>query len=533
VAQLLDIFGFVSVLLRGLILAFEAITVGGVIFLVCIVRAVPTRIPRLESLLRVFAALLAAAEFCSVAATATVLVNTTDVTWAEAATAGFALAGALIILGALIVAATARRLSADAWLIGGFACTLIVCGSVMGSHAVSRLENRWLLTGFTAVHHIAAAAWIGGIPYLIGALASDASSEVERTITARFSRLAMVSVGLLAAAGVSLSYFYVGSESALRGTTYGIMLLGKTLLTAMLLFLGLRNLQIVRTIRRGLTPVLLPLRRFAEAEAGIGITVFLAAASLTSTPPAVDVPADLVTGKQIAERVTPVWPLLATPPLGALSPVSQLTASPQQVQTLTLEPIRPVKSNNFADIEWSEYNHHWAGLVVLAIGLVALLARRFSWARLWPLLFLGLAVFLFIRADSENWPLGPRGFWESFQVAEVAQHRLFVLLIVLFAVFESAVQTKRLSPSKAGLVFPFVCAAGGALLLTHSHSLINAKEEFLAELSHLPLALLGVAAGWSRWLEIRLPVERRNAVAWIWPVCFVLIGGILLNYREH
>jgi putative copper resistance protein D len=188
--------------------------------------------------------------------------------------------------------------------------------------------------------------------------------------------------------------------------------------------------------------------------------------------------------------------------------------------------------NTPADIAWSEYNHHWAGLVVLAVGLLALLSRRFRWARHWPLGFLGLAVFLLIRADSENWPLGPRGFWESFQVAEVAQHRLFVLLIVAFAVFEWAVQTQRIAPRRAGLVFPLVCAVGGALLLTHSHSLGNVKEEFLAELSHIPLAILAVVAGWCRWLEIRLPGQRTRAVAWIWPVCFVLIGAVLVLYRE-
>jgi putative copper resistance protein D len=77
-----------------------------------------------------------------------------------------------------------------------------------------------------------------------------------------------------------------------------------------------------------------------------------------------------------------------------------------------------------------------------------------------------------------------------------------------------------------------MCAAGGALLLTHSHSVNNVKEEFLAELSHLPLAILAVAAGWSRWLEIRLPRNRKALFAWIWPACFILIGCILLNYRE-
>lgn len=168
------------------------------------------------------------------------------------------------------------------------------------------------------------------------------------------------------------------------------------------------------------------------------------------------------------------------------------------------------------------------------VGLLAVLARSgiAGWARNWPLAFLGLAVFIFLRADPENWPLGPRSFWQSFAVADVLQHRLFVLLIVAFAGFEWSVQTGRIPSGRAGLVFPMVCAIGGALLLTHSHSLGNIKEELLAELSHSTLAILAVAAGWSRWLELRLDGSWRRAPAWIWPICFVFIGVILLNYRE-
>src|SRR5262249_33961202 len=115
----------------------------------------------------------------------------------------------------------------------------------------------------------------------------------------------------------------------------------------------------------------------------------------------------------------------------------------------------------------------------------------------------------------------------------VAQHRFFVLLIVLFAVFEWSVQTNRIQPRRWGLVFPLVCAAGGAMLLTHSHSLGNVKEEYFAELSHLPIAMLAVVAGWSRWLEIRLPTSAKTRVtSWIWPVCFILIGAVLIGYRE-
>jgi putative copper resistance protein D len=51
-------------------------------------------------------------------------------------------------------------------------------------------------------------------------------------------------------------------------------------------------------------------------------------------------------------------------------------------------------------------------------------------------------------------------------------------------------------------------------------------------LSHVPLAVLGVVAGWSRWLELRLPPGDRAIPAAIWPGCFVAIGFLLLNYRE-
>ena len=202
-------------------------------------------------------------------------------------------------------------------------------------------------------------------------------------------------------------------------------------------------------------------------------------------------------------------------------------------------------TNNAVEQAWSEYNHHWAGIVVLAAGVLALLARskKMPWARNWPLAFLGLAVFLFFRADPEAWPLGPRGFWQSFYNPEDLEHRLFVLLILSFVAFEWGVQTGRILSTKAALVFPAVCALGGALLLTHSHSLGNIREELLAEMSHTAIAVCAVFAGASRWLEVRLAgkmsCRATNRVAWIWPacrmiwpVCLILIGLILLDYRE-
>jgi putative copper resistance protein D len=244
-----------------------------------------------------------------------------------------------------------------------------------------------------------------------------------------------------------------------------------------------------------------------------------------------------VSAAEVAQRMRPRWPRLETPPLSSLSPASPLEFGRQWQELAGLASFVPGASyhpSTPGDIAWSEYNHHWAGLIVLAAGLLAVLARsgRANWARHWPLAFLGLAVFLFLRADPENWPLGPRSFWQSFAVADVLQHRLFTLMIIIFAVFEWGVRTGRILSKKAALVFPAICALGGALLLTHTHSLNNINEELLVELSHLPLAILAVAAGWSRWLELRLEGPPPQALAWIWPVCFVIIGVVLLNYRE-
>jgi putative copper resistance protein D len=435
------------------------------------------------------------------------------------------------VAGAIaIIILAAGRWRATAALI---ACLSILAGSTMTSHSAGRVEYRWLLMALTLGHHAAGGAWIGGLPYLLVALRHTPDDAIAGRLTRRFSRLAMGSVAALTGAGGALGIVYVGSAAALEGTTYGAMLLAKVVLTGMLLLFGALNFKIVRAVRSGSNPELLPLRRFAEAELGIGFTVLLTAASLTSTPPAADVMADRVTGPEIVQRMTPRWPRMETPSLADLSAASPLTIPQNSGQSASFVPgERQPHPNTAADIEWSEYNHHWAGLVVMAIGILAVLSRRFTWARHWPLVFWGLAVFLFLRSDSENWPLGPRGFWESFQVAEVAQHRFFVLLIVLFAIFEWAVQTGRLEPRRAGLVFPLVCAVGGALLMLHSHALGNVKEEFLVELSHIPLALAAVGAGWCRWLEVRLPRDRTRVVAWIWPVCFVLIGAVLMLYRE-
>jgi putative copper resistance protein D len=541
-ARLLQIFGFLSVLLRGATLSFQSLTIGGIVFLVAVAGRIKIPSDELQHSalrwIRRSAIALAVTQMAVLASSSVLLMQSAEMTIGEVSGANFVIAGALGVISslAIVVLAGARRTRGHADML--LPAAGILAASVMTSHAMSRLEYRVPLLAFTALHQAATAVWLGGLPYLLIALKLSPNQDVARQLSARFSRLALVSVAVLATAGLTLAVAYVGSFGAVYGTSYGAMVTTKAILFGFLLLLGAMNYKIVRG---SAAKLLESLRRFGEAEIGIGFTVILTAASLTSLPPAVDLAQGRVSAPEIVARMTPQVPRLSSPKVQDLPEdiyVAQIKAF--DAGTLSTASYVPgqagTRPNTPAEKAWSEYNHHWAGLIVLAIGLLALLAQlgRAPWARSWPLIFLALSVFLVLRSDPETWPLGPSGFWVSMTDPEVLLHRIFALLVAGLAIFEWRVQTGRVASSNVRLVFPVLVAVASALLLTHSHSLGNIKEEVLAELSHAPLAILGITAAWSRWLELRLPAENRTryAMARLWPVCFLLIGAALLNYRE-
>jgi putative copper resistance protein D len=328
--------------------------------------------------------------------------------------------------------------------------------------------------------------------------------------------MAFSSVAVLVLTGVGLTLSYVDGVSGLLGTSYGSMILTKVAVLGGLVGLGAANFFAVRRLPEGAAVSLQRLRRFVEVEFGLGATVLFIAASLTSLPPASDVVSDRASLAEVGVRFAPRWPVLTSPKISDM-PVDDRNAP-----------------RTDADRAWSEFNHHWAGIFVLTMGLLALAhaTGRARWARHWPLVFLGLAGFLLIRSDPGAWPLGPLGFWESLLYPEVIQHRIFVLLIVAFGIFEWLVRTGRLGTHGAALVFPLLCAVGGALLLTHTHAGLNLKEEYLVEVTHVPLGVLAMVTGWSRWLELRLPPAAGEIAGRIWPLAFTLVGMSLILYRE-
>jgi copper resistance protein D len=553
VALLIDLFGYLSIIVHGLTIVAQSIALGGVLFLILLVYPLANQLGSAgEDIGRGCAKLAAwsavALLVCALATVglqSAVLVDTVDLSLGEVLGAHFAIAGIVKVVAAALIALTLLVLGQRAPVAPLLMLTVIeLAAATLTTHAAARIDNRTPLLLVAGLHQFGAAIWIGGIPSFLLALGRIHNSQAWRLVGARFSRISVVGVACIMLSGITMSVHYIGDWQGSYGTAYGVMVGAKVALFLMLLGLGAANFLLVERMRTAASTLITRLKRFAEVELGIGAAIFFAAASLTSVPPAVDLTQDRVTWPEIFERNTPHWPRFASPGHDTLAlPALQARLDAEAARHNAAPQIAFVPGSgdlpprNAADIAWSEYNHHWSGLFVLAIGLLSLLNQAgLRWARHWPLIFLGLAAFLFLRSDPEVWPLGEIGLFESFRDVEVLQHRIFVVLIAAFAIFEWRVRTGREASQKAALVFPLLCAGGGVLLLTHSHAIANVKEQLLIELTHTPLALAGIVAGCARWLELRIdatksPVASRIA-AWLWPLCFVLVGLMLLNYRE-
>ncbi|MEV6117605.1 copper resistance protein CopC [Streptomyces sp. NPDC052109] len=174
-------------------------------------------------------------------------------------------------------------------------------------HASAGIQVPLAITSAT-LHLLAMAAWLGGLAALLRTLQSTSLATV-----ARFSRLAFVSVTVLALTGVYQSWRGLGSWQALTDTTYGRTLLAKlAAVTALLLAAACSRGWTNRALKTRATAATLParvpepaggpplppeppappprppfhlLRRSVLAEAAVAVVVLALTTLLTSTVP--------------------------------------------------------------------------------------------------------------------------------------------------------------------------------------------------------------------------------------------------------
>jgi len=533
--------GFLEVLFKALILIGMAFSVGGIIFALAVLHPGRNRSDMdRRAIVGVLRLVLGGAVLVAVCQLMSLLVEP----WALAdemgrwplgafletgfARAGLVRAALALCLAALSIGLLKRPFSKAIWAAIIVTAALLMASGAWMVHAISRLEDVLPLAVCTVLHQLGAIMWIGGLAHLTALRRltheNTWAGEDWPELLTRFSPLAMLSVAILVTTGTYLAFRYIGSLGGFVGTAYGAMVLTKMAMLGSMLLLGAMNFFFIRRWRRefdrreidSLTPA------FAEVEAATGMIIILAASALTSQPPSVDVQAGRATFTEVINTFAPKLPQL-TPPVFR----DMLAAS-----TSSLDPF---SISGVLDRVQSNFNHNIAGLLVLMTGCCAMLDRtgKVRPARHWPLLFLLLGLFLLLFGEPNGWPFGYEGFWETLVSPGVLQHRLATMLVFFLAFFEWRVHVGE-SPGnhRWRYVFPLLCAAGGALLLTHSHSPFVSKWAYLIEVSHNAIGFLAVLMGIGRWLELRLSPPANRLPGFLWTACMILVGLVLLFYRE-
>lgn len=447
-------------------------------------------------------------------------------------------AGVARIVLATLVWIVARRLARDPFHRGrwALAAALVVPLAIAGAwlvHGVGRFEDRAFLMSLTVLHQLAAAIWVGGVVQLLmlwRLRRRDASVAAFWPVAvSRFSAVGIGSVAVLLTSGVVLAFVYVGSWNGLLGTGYGSLVCAKVFLLALALGFAALNFRAGRSwVRDPRSPaVTARVPYYVESETFVLVSTLFVAASLSSMPPAVDIPNLTATVAEVLGMFAPRVPSLDSPTHAAL---------------LAGEAARTVvvgRTPSLAATEWSDYNHNVAGVFLVVMGAFALLSyvRGFGWARYWPAGFMLLGAFLFFRADAEAWPLGPLGFWVSmFGNAEVLQHRLATLLAFTLGLLEMRARTSPRASARLRYLFPVLCALGGILLVTHSHLPFELKTDYLIQSTHLAMGLLAVIMAIGRWLELRLGDAGDTAAArgagLVAVFAMLAIGAVLVFYKE-
>src|SRR6185503_18624824 len=172
---LIDLFGYLSIIVHGLTILAQSMALGSVLFLVLLARpllqVVGTGVARRTAALAAWSAVgLVVAETVTVALQAAVLMGTLDLGIVTTLTANAALAGMLKIAASALLAVLLFRRGHDAQ----GAALLVLCGIVLAAatlttHAAARLDDQFVLLAAAFLHQAGAAIWIGGIPTFIAA----------------------------------------------------------------------------------------------------------------------------------------------------------------------------------------------------------------------------------------------------------------------------------------------------------------------------------------------------------------------------
>ena len=214
------------------------------------------------------------------------LLGSLDAGWADAGSTAarttHALSAAVAIAGCMVIALGTRARTAfrmRAWL--GLGAAVCIAGFPLTGHALASVPRGFAIAAL-AVHVATAAFWFGSLPALLLAL-KGAGPGVDALLM-RFSRVAVVAVAVLLAAGIGSSLLHLHALDELWTSPYGRLILTKAALLCVALALAAvnRHALMPRLARAGAVQ---KLRLTIGAEIVVLLAVLAATALLVVTPP--------------------------------------------------------------------------------------------------------------------------------------------------------------------------------------------------------------------------------------------------------
>ncbi len=193
---------------------------------------------------------------------------------------GLVVAGAGLVAGKVgLSGGTLGRWRAGMGLVAAGAVVVVVA-HVEGGHAAAA-SWPWAMVSLQSVHAVAALGWLGGLAALLVTVARHPGEEATAGLR-RFSLVALIAIGVVAATGVVRAIDEVGDWGSLVDSTYGRLVLAKASLLVVIAALGAvnryRHVPAADASVRGL-------RRAGVTELAVAGAVLVVTGFLTTAPP--------------------------------------------------------------------------------------------------------------------------------------------------------------------------------------------------------------------------------------------------------
>lgn len=272
----------VNVALRLVVSAGVLIAAGAVLFAMLVAPLDPAQ---RRGMARI-AAIGALAAVVAIPARGALLVDAEEidlaVAWSTGAASSLGTSMTIAAIGLLAIAVAWLRASPPPLIAAIGAETALVSFALSGH--VATAEPRWLTAAIVVLHVACAAFWLGALPALGRALRGDPMRAAA--VVARFSRVALLGVGLLILVGGTMAVIQIADPEALGTTPYGRLLALKLVAVVALLAIASGNrLLHAPALARGDTRAARRLQRAIGWEKATFGAVLLSTATLSLTPP--------------------------------------------------------------------------------------------------------------------------------------------------------------------------------------------------------------------------------------------------------